>query len=58
MEGLSKLKDMHYLNIGLNNIKKIEGLNGCESLIKFDMTCNFVELWDFEESLRNIQHLD
>ena len=32
MEGLSKLKDMHYLNIGLNNIKKIEGLDGCESL--------------------------
>ena len=57
MEGLSKLKDMQYLNIGLNNVAKIEGLDGCESLVKIDMTCNFVEVWDLEESLRNIAHL-
>jgi protein TilB len=58
MEGLSKLKDMHYLNLGLNNIKVIEGLDGCESLRKLDFTCNFVELWDLERSCKNISHLD
>jgi len=54
MEGLSKLKDMQYLNMGLNNIQVIEGLDGCESLIKLDMTCNFIEIWDLERSLKNI----
>ena len=57
MEGLSKLKDLMYLNMGLNNISVIEGLDGCESLVKFDLTCNFVEVWNLEKSLRNMQHL-
>ena len=44
--------------MGLNNVSKIEGLDGCESLIKLDMTCNFIEIWNLEESLKNLQHCD
>jgi protein TilB len=32
MENLSKLKELEYLNLALNNIAKIEGIEGCESL--------------------------
>jgi protein TilB len=32
MENLSKLKDLEYLNLAINNISKIENLEGCESL--------------------------
>ena len=42
MENLSKLKELDYLNLALNNIDVIEGLEGCESLRKLDLTANFV----------------
>jgi protein TilB len=32
-ENLEKMKELEYLNIGINNIKKIEGLEQCESLV-------------------------
>lgn len=32
MENLHKLKELEYLNLALNNISKIEGISGCESL--------------------------
>jgi protein TilB len=32
MENLNKLKELEYLNLALNNISKIEGINRCESL--------------------------
>jgi protein TilB len=31
-ENLEKLKELEYLNIGVNNISMIEGLDQCESL--------------------------
>jgi len=31
-ENLEKLKELEYLNIAVNNISVIEGLEGCESL--------------------------
>ena len=31
LEGLSKLKELEYLNIALNNIPRIEGLEGSSS---------------------------
>lgn len=55
LENLHKLKDLKYLNVALNNISKIENLEGCESLFKLDLTCNFIELDDFEESLYNLK---
>ena len=33
LENLEKLKELEYLNIGINNIKIIEGLEQCESLV-------------------------
>lgn len=32
MENLNKLKELEYLNLALNNITKIEGIENCESL--------------------------
>jgi protein TilB len=32
IEKLEKLKELEYLNIGVNNISMIEGLDQCESL--------------------------
>ena len=54
MENLSKLKELEYLNLALNNISKIEGIEGCESLKKLDLTCNFIDVDDLEESLINL----
>ena len=44
MENLKRLKELEYLNIGLNNISKIEGLEGCESLryINLSLSLSFV----------------
>jgi Leucine-rich repeat (LRR) protein len=42
IEGLNKLKRLRYINLALNNITRIEGLSGCESLEKLDLTVNFV----------------
>lgn len=55
MEGLCKLKELEYLNLALNNISLIEGIEGCESLKKLDMTVNFVGIEDLEESVYNLK---
>jgi protein TilB len=55
LEGLSKLKELEYLNLALNNIPQIENLEGCESLTKLDMTVNFVDIEDFEISVQNLK---
>ena len=44
MENLTKLKELEYLNLALNNIRLIEGIENCESLMKLDLTVNFVDL--------------
>ena len=54
MEGLNKLKELEYLNMALNNISIIENIEGCESLKKLDLTVNFIDLEDLEESLVNL----
>ena len=41
-ENVSKLKELEYLNLALNNIERIENLEGCESLKKLDLTLNFI----------------
>ena len=32
MENLNRLKSLEYLNLALNNVQKIEGIERCESL--------------------------
>jgi len=51
MENLNKLKDLEYLNLAVNNIKKIENIENCESLKKLDLTLNFVDIEDLESSI-------
>jgi protein TilB len=42
IQHFSRLIELQYLNLALNNISVIEGLEGCEKLNKLDLTCNFV----------------
>lgn len=51
MENLNKLKELEYLNLALNNISKIENIEGCESLKKLDMTVNFIDIFDLHDSV-------
>jgi protein TilB len=57
MEGLSKLKELEYINAAVNNISLIENIRGCESLQKLDLTLNFIDIEDFEESVDNLAEL-
>jgi len=57
MEGLTKLKELEYVNLAVNSISLIEGIRGCESLQKLDLTLNFVDIEDFEESVDNLAEL-
>jgi protein TilB len=41
--------------MALNNISKIENIEGCESLRKLDFTVNFIELESFKESCENLE---
>ncbi|OAE30184.1 hypothetical protein AXG93_4295s1390 [Marchantia polymorpha subsp. ruderalis] len=43
LENLNRLKALEYLNLAINNITKLDGLEGCEMLNKLDMTLNFVD---------------
>ena len=42
VENVSRMKKLEYLNLALNNVERIENLEGCESLNKLDLTVNFV----------------
>jgi protein TilB len=46
---------LEYLNIALNNITKIENIEGCESLKKLDLTVNFIDMDDLVESCENLR---
>lgn len=52
MENLHKLRELEYLNLALNNIKVIEGIENCESLMKLDLTVNFISLSTLEASIK------
>jgi protein TilB len=51
------LKKLEYLNLAINNVEKIENLEGCESLQKLDLTLNFIGELTSVESLRGNIHL-
>eukprot|EP00566_Odontella_aurita_P014522 CAMPEP_0113535912 /NCGR_PEP_ID=MMETSP0015_2-20120614/5969_1 /TAXON_ID=2838 /ORGANISM="Odontella" /LENGTH=527 /DNA_ID=CAMNT_0000435219 /DNA_START=323 /DNA_END=1906 /DNA_ORIENTATION=+ /assembly_acc=CAM_ASM_000160 len=44
-------KRLEYLNLALNNIKRVEGLERCECLRKLDLTLNFIDVEDLERSV-------
>lgn len=59
-ENLHKLKCLEYLNMAVNNVEKIEGLQACESLKKLDLTANFIADITTVQSLKanyNLQQL-
>lgn len=58
MENLNKLKELEYLNLALNNISMIENIEGCQSLKKLDLTVNFIDLANLEESMVNLSKVD
>ena len=57
LEGLVHLKRLTYLNLAINNIKLIEGLEGCEVLEKLDLTLNFIAEYESVRRLRANTHL-
>ena len=57
IENMNKLKELEYLNVGLNNITRIENLEGCESLKKLDLTMNFIDFDEMEYSMSTISEL-
>ena len=54
IQHLHHLKDLEYLNMALNNVSKIEGLDKCEFLNKLDLTVNFVDVDEFESSMDHL----
>jgi len=54
LENLWHLKDLEYLNVALNNISKIEGLQNCEFLNKLDLTVNFIDVDELESSISHL----
>lgn len=57
-ENVSRLKKLEYLNLALNNVERIENLQGCESLKKLDLTVNFIGELTGIETLKNNIHLE
>ena len=55
---MGKLKQLGYLNMAVNNIRKIENTSTCESLYKLDLTLNFIEPWDLKSSLQELAKID
>lgn len=55
IENLHHLKDLTYLNLALNNIQAIEGLESCEFLQKLDLTVNFIDLDTLEASIQALK---
>ncbi|KAJ7569781.1 hypothetical protein O6H91_01G093700 [Diphasiastrum complanatum] len=53
IENFHRLKEIRYLNLAINNIVKVEGLQHCEFLEKLDLTLNFVE----EKELMSVSSL-
>lgn len=57
-ENVSRLKKLEYLNLALNNIERIENLEGCESLQKLDLTVNFIGELTSVQTLKSNIHLE
>jgi len=54
IENLERLKQLRYINLALNNITVIEGLQENEFLEKLDLTVNFLDVETFEESMDHL----
>ena len=43
LQNLHRLKRLEYLNVALNNLRRVENLQGLESLQNLDLTMNFID---------------
>ena len=43
LQNLHRLKRLEYLNVALNNLRRVENLQGLEFLQKLDLTMNFID---------------
>ena len=43
LQNLHRLKKLEYLNVAVNNLRRVENLQRCESLTKLDLTMNFLD---------------
>ena len=57
IENLHHFKDLNYLNLALNNVTKIDGLQSCEFLSKLDLTVNFIDVDSLENSIDHLVSL-
>ena len=58
IENIVHLKELEYLNIVLNNVSKIEGLQNCEFLKKLDLMVNLIDLDELENSINHLTSRD
>ena len=56
IENVSKLKELNYLNLALNNLPDRK-FGVLQSLKKLDMTANFIDLEDYELSMKNLKEV-
>ena len=49
------MAELEYINLAVNSVAKIEGLKRCESLQKLDLTLNFIEIEDLQESIEHLE---
>jgi protein TilB len=54
IQNLNHMKELEYVNLALNNISKIEGLQSCEFLKKLDLTANFLDVDQLEASIDHL----
>lgn len=58
LQNLTRLRALEYLNVALNNVRRVEGLQGCEKLEKLDLTINFVDVDALEDSVEHLRPLE
>jgi protein TilB len=58
IENLHRLKCLQYVNLAMNAIEMVEGLAGCETLRKLDLTLNFIGALSSVRSLTSNERLE
>nr|XP_045625468.1 dynein axonemal assembly factor 11-like [Procambarus clarkii] len=57
IENVGRLRELEYLNLALNNVERVEGLQRCEALRKLDLTANFICDLTSVSSLQDLPNL-
>ncbi|XP_064114245.1 dynein axonemal assembly factor 11-like isoform X2 [Macrobrachium nipponense] len=57
IENVHRLRELEYLNLALNNLEEIKGLEKCESLTRLDFTANFITYLTSLTTLQDLPNL-